>query len=329
MRFTSGTTGDAKCVILSHRALWERTEAANKGLKLTSADRILWVLPMAYHFIVSILLYIRYGVGVIVCEDFLAENLLHRANDYNATVLYGAPLHIRLLARSTTKTGFTTLQRVISTTTGIDPEICKTFFERYAIPVIQALGIIEVGIPLINSSDAGRHPESVGKPMPSFKVDIVDDAFKSLPPGQVGRLAVCGPGMFDGYLSPSRSAASVLHDGMFVTGDLALQTTDGLVVIQGRTSSAIHVSGNKVFPDEIENILLEYPGVRQAKVFGQPHEVLGEVISAQVEWNGEAPFDAESIRHHCTKHLSAYKIPQHIVAESHIDVTHSGKVIRR
>jgi long-chain acyl-CoA synthetase len=101
------------------------------------------------------------------------------------------------------------------------------------------------------------------------------------------------------------------------------------VVIQGRTSSAIHVSGNKVFPDEIENILLEYPGVRQAKVFGQPHEVLGEVISAQVEWNGEAPFDAESIRHHCTKHLSAYKIPQHIVAVSHIDVTPSGKVIRR
>jgi acyl-coenzyme A synthetase/AMP-(fatty) acid ligase len=158
MRFTSGTTGDAKCVILSHRTLWERTEAANKGLRLNSSDRILWVLPMAYHFIVSILLYVRYGVGLIVCEDFLAENLLNRANDYKATVLYGAPLHIRLLAKTKGDARFTSLQRVVSTTTGIGAEICKAFFERHGIPVIQALGIIEVGIPLINGTDAARNP---------------------------------------------------------------------------------------------------------------------------------------------------------------------------
>src|SRR5689334_6550480 len=76
MRFTSGTTGAAKCVILSHQSVLERIEAANEELKITADDIVVWVLPMAYHFIVSIVLYVRYGAGIIICNDFLAEHLL-------------------------------------------------------------------------------------------------------------------------------------------------------------------------------------------------------------------------------------------------------------
>ena len=85
MRFTSGTTADARCVVLSHQTILERTQAANEGLQLRDNDRVVWVLPMAFHFVVSIMLYIRYGAGIIICDGFLAENILRKTTECEGT----------------------------------------------------------------------------------------------------------------------------------------------------------------------------------------------------------------------------------------------------
>src|SRR5580698_4471065 len=97
VRFTSGTTGAAKGVVLTHRDVLERTRAANAGLGLTSADKILWVLPMAYHFYVSIILYLEIGATVIVSADYLAGSLLETAAKHDATFLYITPMHVRMM----------------------------------------------------------------------------------------------------------------------------------------------------------------------------------------------------------------------------------------
>jgi acyl-coenzyme A synthetase/AMP-(fatty) acid ligase len=328
MRFTSGTTGTAKCVILSHEAIWQRTLVANEGLNLTENDRVIWVLPMAYHFIVSIMLYIRHGVGIVVCNDFLAAAILAGANAYNATVLYAAPIHFQLLANNKNSTRFSTLKAAVSTTTSINRSTCYTFYQRYGVPVTQAFGIIELGLPIMNGRDSETHPESVGRPLPSFRIAILDEFFMPLPPGKTGLLAIRGPGMFDGYLKPPTPASTLLRNGMFVTGDYAEQTDNGLIIIRGRATSMINVAGNKVFPDEVESVLMQHPQVQQARVFGQLHPLLGEVVSAELVTREGDNFDAEEIINHCRKHLSSFKVPQHVQRVSEIQMTGSGKIKR-
>jgi len=145
IRFTSGTTGKSKGVVISHKSVKERVDAANEGLCLNETDRVVWVLPMAYHFVVSIVLYIKYGAGIIVNDVFLAEDILKSIKDYGGTFLYAAPMHIRLLAAHKEQMHLPTLKKVISTTTSISEEVCREFKARYNVPVSQAYGIIEIG----------------------------------------------------------------------------------------------------------------------------------------------------------------------------------------
>ena len=98
IRFTSGTTGSAKGVILSHQTINERTAAAAPSLQLSEQDSVLWVLSMAFHFVVSIITYVRCGCSIIINKDFLASAMLEEAERYQATFIYASPMHIRLLA---------------------------------------------------------------------------------------------------------------------------------------------------------------------------------------------------------------------------------------
>jgi acyl-CoA synthetase (AMP-forming)/AMP-acid ligase II len=328
MRFTSGTTGDAKCVILTHQTILDRIRAANEGLQLSAGDRVIWILPMAYHFVVSIMLYIHYGCGIIISDDFLAENILTKAAEYSGTFLYASPMHIRLLATTKHQVSLPALKRVISTTAGINPAICKAFEEKYGLPVSQAFGIIEAGLPIINLGKSKEHPEAVGYGLPSFAISILDDAFRPLPNGEVGNLAVKGPGMFDGYLSPPTRKEEVLKEGWFITGDLATMSNDGLIEIKGRTKNVINVLGNKVFPNEVEDVINLFEGIIESKVYSQRHALMGEIVAADVIVKPDILFDSESLIQHCRQLLSPFKIPQRIRVVDHIEMTPSGKIRR-
>jgi long-chain acyl-CoA synthetase len=328
MRFTSGTTGTAKCVILTHQSVYERTEAANQALQITEADNVVWVLPMAYHFIVSIVLYIRYGAGIIVCNDFLAEHILGKIQNHGGTFLYASPMHIRLLAGFPDGVRIPSLRRVISTTTAVNPAHCRAFREKYHVPVSQAFGIIEVGLPIINIEYAEEHPEAVGRALPAYEVAILDPDYNPVPPNTVGLLGIRGPGMFDGYLSPPTKRSEVLKNGWFVTGDLASCTADGLIAINGREKSMINVSGNKVFPDEVEAVINAFPVVVRSRVYGQTHPLFGEIVVADVMLTVGDNLHDDELLAYCRKALSAFKIPQRINIVSEIELTGSGKVKR-
>src|SRR4030095_4602167 len=150
IRFTSGTTGTSKGVILSHETILARITAANSALQLSNDDVVLWVLSMAYHFVVSIILYLHYGASIVVCNDFLASAVLEKVNQPKATLLYAAPVHIRMLANDSGDKKMDSLKKVISTSTGITREQCEAFYNRFNIPVSQAYGIIEIGLPIVN-----------------------------------------------------------------------------------------------------------------------------------------------------------------------------------
>ena len=207
VRFTSGTTGQSKGVVLTHQDVLERTRAANSGLGLTSEDKILWVLPMAYHFYVSIVLYLEIGATVVVNADYLAENILDAAAKHQATFLYVTPMHIRMLTSEQSGRALPpSLHRVMSVSSRLDPQAARDFQTRYHVPVSQGFGIIEVGLPIMNITEAAEHPEAIGRPVPGFDAMVVNEAMKQLPDGETGQLALRGPGMFSGYLNPPRLA---------------------------------------------------------------------------------------------------------------------------
>ena len=328
IRYTSGTTSSSKGVVLSHASILARVAAASKALQLDCDDVVLCILPMAFHFLVSILVYIRGGATIIICKDLLAASLIKDANQYHATMLYASPMHFRLLAADVSGKQMPSLKYAISTSSAIPATIADAFLRRFNIPVTQAYGIIEAGLPLLDHLSGQSDPQSVGYPTAGFSVALLDNENRPVPDGQVGRLAIRGAGLFDAYLKPWQTAAQVMDCGWFLTGDLAQRQIDGRVIICGREKTMINVSGNKAFPEEIEAVLNTHPDIVACRVFGQPHPLLGEVVCAEVVLTPLAKWDEEAVLYFCRQRLSTYKVPQRMQTVSQISYTTSGKVKR-
>ena len=328
IRFTSGTTGESKGVIIGNKAVLERTEAANKSLQLNSESNVIWVLPMAYHFVVSIVLYIRYGSAITIVKDFMARSVIEMTNKFNGTLLYASPMQIRFLAADRGEEMLPSLQKVISTSSGIDSTISKAFKERFNKIVHQAFGIIEIGLPIINTEEKDEFLDAVGYALPDFDVQVLDESFNVLPAGETGMLAIKGPGMFSAYLSPPILREELLVNGYFLTADYASISASGMIRIQGRKKSMINVSGNKVFAEEVENVLTQIPYIAEARVSGIPHAMMGQIIQAEIVLVGVTEIDVEEILTFCRKRLSTYKIPQKVVVVEKLETTKTGKVQR-
>lgn len=327
VRFTSGTTGKAKGVVLTHTDVLDRIGAANAGLKLTHEDNILWVLPMAYHFYVSIILYLNIGSTVIVSADFLASSLLETAAKHAATFLYVTPMHVRMMNADLSGRSLPpSLKRVMSVSAKLHPQSALDFFAKYHVPVAQGYGIIEVGLPIQNNDEAVEHPEAIGRPVDGFEVKIVDDKGQTLPDGQTGQVALRGPGMFSGYLNPPRSREEILHDGWFLTGDLGHRDSGGRIVLDGRTSSVIHVAGHKVFPEEVAGVLDHHPAVLRSRVSSRAHSQMGEAVHAEVQLRPAQTVTSEELIAFCRKKLSAQKVPASLDIVAEIKTTTSGKI---
>ena len=328
IRFTSGTTGKSKGVIISHQSAIERIDAANKALQLGTSDVVVWMLPMAYHFVVSILLYLRFGTAIAIAKDFLSTNIIDITNEHNGTLLYASPMQIRLLSSNTDDVSMPSLKKVISTSAAISVDICKAFKQRFGIDVSQAYGIIEIGLPMINFVKSAQYPDAVGYALPDYSVEILDEDGNPLPSGSVGHLAIKGPGMFDAYLTPPRLRAEVLKNGYFLTADFASKSIDGLVKVEGREKSMINVSGNKVFPEEVEKVLETIEEIKLARISGTPHPLMGQIIQAELVLKEGATIDVEEILTYCRKRLSTYKIPQRVTIVESLPITGSGKLQR-
>lgn len=328
IRYTSGTTGKSKGVVLSHQSVLARIKAAQAALQLSHDDIVLWVLPMAFHFLVTISLYLYRGVTFVIAKDILAQTLMDAINRYQVTFLYAAPMHFRLLAADQSATPLSSLRRAISTSSAIPPQVADAFSQRFGMPLTQAYGIIEAGLPLLDHERQTAAPETVGYPTPAFEVALFDQALVSTAAGQTGQLAIRGPGLFDAYLKPWQNAESVMYKGWFLTGDLAQQRTDGKIMICGRKKTMINVAGNKAFPEEIEAVLIRYPGIADAYVYGKAHLLMGEVVCADICLQPGCALETESILRFCRRYLSTYKIPQWLYKVQQIAHTDSGKIRR-
>jgi len=328
IRFSSGTTGRSKGVVLSHEKLKERITAANAALAIGPDDRVLWMLPMAHHFAVSIILYLYHGACTVLAESHLATDVLGVAEKTRATVIYGAPFHHALLAGDDGGYPWPDLRLAVSTAAALPKQTAEKFHARFGKPLVQGFGIIEIGLPLLNTGGAADFPEALGRPLPAFDVELRDEEGVPVDGGKIGELWIKGPGFFDAYLSPWQSVEEVCVDGWFATGDLAETDAAGRVYLRGRKKSVINVSGMKVFPEEIEAVLNAHPAVAKSRVTGVDHPVFGAVPVAEVILAEDMDVTARELTDWCRASLSAFKVPVRIREVNELPLTASGKIRR-
>jgi len=334
LRFTSGTTNRRKGVILGHGAILARTAAANSALTIGPQDRVLWLLPMAHHFVVSILLYLRYGATVLLPAGSLAQNILSFANAQRASVFYASPYHYRLLSKDASDFGLDNVRLAISTAEGLHPDVASSFAQRFDLPVAQALGIIEVGLPVVNLHSAADKPGALGRPLPGYDVWLRGEDGRSLEgsgsPECTGEICIRGPGLLDAYMDPWLPAAELLEPDGFRTGDQGWFDAEGDLHLAGRRVNRISMAGMKFFGEEVEAVLDMLPSVLESRVFSREHEHLGEIPVAEIVLvPGESPPERKALVSHCRGAIAGYKIPREFRFVEALKRTDTGKMRRR
>ncbi len=327
IRFSSGTTGINKGVLLSHETIDARTRAANRALRMSPDDVVLWLLPMSYHFVVSVLLFLRRGATLLLCERDFPETALELAVRHRVTFTYGAPFHYQALACHPLfpSHAFSAVRMAICTSMRLPRHTANAFLAKFGFPLSGAYGLIEVGLPFVNCSRDVQHLCSVGQILPDYQVRLPDTDADG-----VGRIQVRGPGLLDAYFSPWQPREQILQEGWFDTGDLGRLTPDGFLEIVGRTKDVINFLGMKIFPEEVEDVLCRHPAVEECVVCGDPHPDYGQLPVAKLVLNPRAGGnpDLNELRRFCYQHLAAYKVPKHFVFVDHISKTASGKLRR-
>lgn len=321
IRFSSGTTGTSKGVVLSHETILERTDAADQGLHVTADDVIGWVLSMSFHFVVTILLFLRKGAAVVLCGDPLPAALIDALQRHPVTLLYASPIHYRLLAASTAlaPAHFASLRMAVSTAVKLPVQIAQSFFERFGIRLSEAYGIIEVGLPFVYCPQEQSRDGLLGKPLPAYTVRLGTD----------GEVMIRGKGMFDAYFSPWQPRPLCQPDGWFHTGDIGELSEDGSLRLVGRCKAVINFSGMKIFPQEVEELLNQHPSVAESLVYGEPHPEYGQLPCAKIVLKeGAGPFDEAALRAFCRSRLALHKIPKAFTCVPALPKTASGKIRR-
>ncbi|MFW5901933.1 MAG: class I adenylate-forming enzyme family protein, partial [Thermodesulfobacteriota bacterium] len=335
IRFTSGTTGERKGVVLSHERIAQRIEAVNRGLAITAADTILWVLSMTHHFVSTIVLYLSQGATIVIADGFFSSRLLETIREQNVSVIYAAPFHYALLAADRSDCMMPGVRMAISTAIELPEQIYRDFHERFHLPLTQAYGIIEAGLVCINTERPAEKPGSVGRPLPDYRLEIRNTRkYRDDTRRVSGELFFKGPGFFDAYFDPWQSADAVLDNGWFETGDIGWTDAEGFVFLRGRKTNVINMAGMKVFPQELEVVLNAHPQVRESVVYSQPHERFGNVVAARVvlhdaDAETQAPVSASELKAFLRARVAGYKVPGEVVFTDRIEKTPlTSKIVR-
>jgi long-chain acyl-CoA synthetase len=328
VRFTSGTTASSKGVVLSHEATAARVQSADHVLRLRDDDRILWVLPLAYHFAVTIVAYVTAGAHVLMCPDAVPGDLIESIRRLEPSVLYASPLHFDRLGALGPRAPLRSVRVCLSTSAPISPAVIERFESVYGVPVGQAYGLIEAGLPCINLRTGGMPATSVGRPVPGYEVAVFSDEGRRAPAGALGEVGLRGSGLFSAYYAPWRLRDQVARNGWFLTGDVGWLDRDGALHLKGRKTAVIFVAGLKFFPEEVEDCINRFPGIKECRVLSRADARLGEVPCAEIVLDA-AGGDLDALKAHCVRALSPYKVPLEFRVVEAVPRTPGGKILRR
>ena len=333
-QYTGGTTGRSKAAIITgDNLLATRTIVAGFFASHGSAiadGTALTALPL-YHifaFLFGILVYVDPGVrNVIVPNARPVANLRPAFESHAIDWMAGVDtLYAGLLAETWFQANPPRLTFAIAGGAAVRPIVTKEW-ERLVSPLLEGYGLTETtGIVSCNPPTAARQAGSVGWLVPGLEVRIVDETGADVAAGHAGELLVRGVQVASGYLD-NTADSQAFSDGWFRTGDVASLDGGGMLTIHDRKKDMILVSGFNVFPNEVEAVLSEHPGVIETAVVGVPNERTGEAVRAYVVLCDPRP-TFEELDRHCRRSLAAYKAPRDYIVVGQLPKSIVGKVLR-
>jgi long-chain acyl-CoA synthetase len=337
LQYTGGTTGVSKGAMLTHGGLIAnmlQAGAWSRGVLEAGSETVVTALPMYHVFSLTAncLLFIKLG----------GLNLL-------ITNPRDLPGFVKELLKTpwTTITGVNTLFNGLLNTPGFEAvdfsrmkfalgggaAIHRAVAERWQAvtgrPIVQGYGLTETS-PFVSCNPLDiEYTGSIGLPLPSTEIAMMDEQNRELPPGATGEICVKGPQVMAGYWQmPGETAAAFTPDGWLRTGDIGVMDADGYLRITDRKKDMILVSGFNVYPNEVEEVIAAMPGVVECGVIGVPDSVTGEAVKAFVVTH-DSNLTAEEIIAFCRENLTNYKVPKIVEFRSELPKTPVGKILRR
>jgi long-chain acyl-CoA synthetase len=337
LQYTGGTTGVPKGAMLSHRALVANVHQCQAWhATVGHGDRILAIMPFFHVYgltVVMNLAVLRAMTMVLIPRPDLRHIFL-AIEKHRPRFFPGAPRIYILLneSRDLAKYDLRSIEWFLSGSAPLPVEVMRRFEELTGGKVLEGYGLTEAApVTHSNPREGLRKPGSVGIPMPDIDCKIVDveTGTREVSAGEAGELCLRGPNLMDGYWQRPEETAAVLRDGWLHTGDIVRMDEDGYFSVVDRIKEMIIVSGFKVYPREVDEVLYAYPAVLEAAAVGVPHPSKGEVVKAFVVLRPGARATAQELMDHCRANLAPYKVPVEVVFRAELPKTLIGKVLRR
>lgn len=331
--YTSGTTGKAKGVVLSHANLLLTSGATGTSIGLRSDDVTLCAVPLFNIFGMSTLLgALLSGSTVVLQERFEPAEAVALVEAHRATVLHGVPTMFVMVLREAGGHDLSSLRTGIVAGAPVAADLVSRVREELVPNLEIGYGLTETSptVTLTAPEDpAEKRSGTVGRPLVGVSVQVCDETGGALLPGTEGGVAVKGFNVMLGYFrQPGETAAAFTPEGYLKTGDIGVLDDEGYLRIVGRAGDDIIRGGYSIHPREVEDHLRSHPAVMNAVVVGVPNEVLGELICACVQPVEGAIITDEELREYCASALAAYKVPDLVRFFEVFPMMPSGRVRR-
>jgi long-chain acyl-CoA synthetase len=329
--YTSGTTGRPKGAMLSHGNLLHNVDSCRQVIRTVEADRFVILLPMfhSYMMTVGMLLPLLVGAQMVLIKSLHpVKNVVMEILEKQATVLPAIPQFYRSMVNAPIPVPLP-LRICISGAAPLPVQVLRDFEHKFNIPLIEGYGLSETS-PVVtkNPLDGTRKVGSIGLPIPNVEVSIQDEAGQELGPGQTGEVCVRGGNVMLGYWNQPEETARTMRGDWLLTGDIGYRDADGYYYITDRKKDMLLVNGINVYPREIEEILYQYPGVKEAAVIGKVDPRKGEQPVAFVAPNDGVALDVTDIQHFLKHRLADYKLPRHMIILPALPRNSTGKILK-
>jgi len=332
LNFTSGTTGLPKGATTTHANIYWNTLSAVESLGLTGDDIHLCMFPvfMHPHELFARPLYL--GGTIVLTDSIYPKSIAALISEHRVTCMMATASIYDTLARLPTSLAFNLSSLRIPESGGMytHPALVQKFMERFEVPIIPAWGSTETsGIALVAAVQGEQRPGSMGKPSPYYQVKVVGESGEELPPDEVGEMVIHGPGVCSGYYNQPEETGIYMKEGSFLTGDMVKRDRGGYYYFLSRKTGMMKVAGVKVFPLEIENMLLNHPKIEAAAVVKIQDRLRGEVPKAIIVAKNGLEISKDEILKYCEKKMSRCKVPSIIEFRNELPKTPGGKILYR
>jgi long-chain acyl-CoA synthetase len=330
--YTGGTTGQAKGVMLSHANLLASAHNVARQERSHERDRALCFLPLNHVFgQVHIMLSTLLSAGSLVLQPaFELEQALHSLAHEGVTKFYAVPtVYVRLLAQPDIKTKLGSVRYTFSAAASMALELVREWKAATGLEIHEAYGMTESAAMVSYNHYYHHKVGSVGTPVGTVEVAILDQGGQQVPQGQEGEICIQGPNIMLGYLGRPQETRSAFWGPWFRSGDLGYLDQEGYLFIVDRLKDMIISGGENVYPREVEELLYQRPEVEECAVVGLQDKEYGERVTAFIKLKPGARLEPLALKQFLKDNLAPYKVPKSFVAVDELPKSATGKILKR